>query len=133
MPSGELYTVVLSRDWSPPGVVVLGAGDRSSSPNSLHGCIRGGYRIVAHKGAASRRRNVKRDYLPLRICRLHGGGLLALGRRDATFDGEGGAVRAGNAEAGGIATNLTASAREWPRLEVLITTHFAGMAGCVLR
>ena len=48
--------------------------------------------------------------LPLRVLGLDGGRLLAFGRGDAAFDGEGGAVGARHAEARGVAAHLATSA-----------------------
>lgn len=44
--------------------------------------------------------------IPLGVLRLDRGRLLALGCGDAALDGEGGAVRAGHAQAGGVAAYL---------------------------
>lgn len=104
VPSGELYTVVLSRE-SVLGVGVLwwllGAGERSSvSPVSLYD-VRG--LRACMDGWMMQGWEVS---LPLRVLRLDGLRLLALRGGDAAFDGESGTVGAGHPEAGGVASYL---------------------------
>lgn len=72
--------------------------------------------------------------IPLRLIRFRGLRLLAFGGRDAALDGEGGAVGAGNPEAGGIASHLDHQGVTFGRAAAVWRpiTHFAGMARCLV-